>query len=377
AKERRRLGTSGLVDAARHRGRVGHARSGTGERRAYVRLGGGPMDDPGTARIVQIALEIDILSDDATEAARQMLEEGRVAELLQWVDDAPGRTAAAALQELIVSPEAIRSVLLRDPLDQSVARALLSSLDQRASEVLLDILRDADGRTTRRLVYDRLREYGASLAPQLVRRLDGAPWYFVRNLLALLRDTASTDGETVESPVKTLFKFLNHQHEQVRVEALRLLVADNSARDAAIRHVLDDSSERVIGIAIELITSDVAPNERASLSADLGRRLLSFVQSSGRSEALVARAVRALGEVPATPTIRDALLALTSKKTWLMRRLVLTDTKPTMLAALEVLALRYGTDAQSRAVLDVGSRDRDPRVRRAALGESSRTPSAA
>jgi hypothetical protein len=41
-KERRRLGTSGLVDAARHRGRVGHARSGTEERRAYIRLGCGP-----------------------------------------------------------------------------------------------------------------------------------------------------------------------------------------------------------------------------------------------------------------------------------------------------------------------------------------------
>jgi hypothetical protein len=41
-KERRRLRASGLVDAARHRGRVGHARSGTRERRAYSRLGCGP-----------------------------------------------------------------------------------------------------------------------------------------------------------------------------------------------------------------------------------------------------------------------------------------------------------------------------------------------
>jgi hypothetical protein len=41
-KQRRRLGPSGLVDAARRRGCVGHARSGTGERRAYARLGGGP-----------------------------------------------------------------------------------------------------------------------------------------------------------------------------------------------------------------------------------------------------------------------------------------------------------------------------------------------
>jgi len=41
-KERRRLRTPGCVDAPRRRRRVGHARSGIGERRAYVRLGRGP-----------------------------------------------------------------------------------------------------------------------------------------------------------------------------------------------------------------------------------------------------------------------------------------------------------------------------------------------
>ena len=39
-KQRRRLRASGFVDAARRWRRVGHARSGTGERRAYGRLGG-------------------------------------------------------------------------------------------------------------------------------------------------------------------------------------------------------------------------------------------------------------------------------------------------------------------------------------------------
>ena len=38
-KQRRRLRAPGLVDAMRRRRRVGHVRSGTGERRAYVRLG--------------------------------------------------------------------------------------------------------------------------------------------------------------------------------------------------------------------------------------------------------------------------------------------------------------------------------------------------
>ena len=41
-KERRCLRASGFVDATRRRCRIGHARSGTEERRAYVRLGCGP-----------------------------------------------------------------------------------------------------------------------------------------------------------------------------------------------------------------------------------------------------------------------------------------------------------------------------------------------
>lgn len=41
-KERRRVRASWLVDTARRPGRVGHARSGTGERRAYSRRGCGP-----------------------------------------------------------------------------------------------------------------------------------------------------------------------------------------------------------------------------------------------------------------------------------------------------------------------------------------------
>ena len=40
--QRRRLRASGLVDATRRRGRIGHARSGIEARRAYVRLGCGP-----------------------------------------------------------------------------------------------------------------------------------------------------------------------------------------------------------------------------------------------------------------------------------------------------------------------------------------------
>ena len=125
------------------------------------------------------------------------------------------------MKAYISSPVAIKATLLREPLDQVAARALLASLDERACDALLEALCEAESRTTRRLIYDRLREYGPALAPLLSRRLEGAPWYFVRNLLALMRDTANVDGTTADIAGATLFRYLGHEQEQVRVEALR------------------------------------------------------------------------------------------------------------------------------------------------------------
>ncbi len=331
------------------------------------------LQDPGSGRIVQISLEIDVTGEDADDAAKQMLAEGRLGELLQWAEEAPGRRAGEVLQALIVSPAAIKALLLKDPLDHAVARTLLASLDVHAADTLLDVLRDAESRTTRRLVYDRLREMGAPLASHFVKRLDGAAWYFVRNLLALLRDTASAESDAAGSSVSMLFRFLEHQHEQVRVEALRLLVADTAACDAAIRFVLNDKSERVVSVALELLTAESEEPERAIMSPDLARRLLHFVQTNTHGETSTVRALRALASAPASIPVRDMLLGLTSRRTWLMRKLALEDARPTMLAALEVLAARYSADSQSQAILALAGRSSDARLREAVARSSRRS----
>jgi len=328
------------------------------------------LPDPGTARLVQIALEIDESFVDAEDAAHALIADGQVASLLQWIEEAPGRAAAASIESLMVSPAAVRSVLLRDPLDVPVARTLLSSLDLRATDVLLEVLRDAEGRATRRLVYDRLRELGSGLVPHLIPRLDGAPWYFVRNLLALLRDTSGgQDGSAASAAL--LRSFLDHPQEQVRLEALRLLVADAETRDTAIRQALDDRSERVIGAALELLATESSGSNRRPASSEVGRRLLRFVETDAHTEALQARAVRALAHVAPAASIRDALLGLVSRRTWLAKRLALSEPKPVMLAALEVLALRYASDPQSGQVLDLALRDDDTRIRSAAQPHAS------
>ncbi len=329
------------------------------------------IDDVGAARVVQIALEVDAFGEDAEDATNRLLKDGRMGDLLVWVEGAPGRNAASALQALVLSPSAIKSVLLGDPYDQVVGRTLLAELGISASSTLLDVLRDATGRTARRMTYDRMKDFGPDLAPELVRRLEGAPWYFVRNLLALLRDTASGDGGPSDASASTLLLFLTHQQEQVRVEALRLLLTDPFARDAAIRRVLDDPSDRVVRVALESLTG-TDRLRTASLAPELVQRLLEFIRSKAHHQDLLARAVRTLIDAPPSAPVRELLLALTTRRSLVMRRLQLADASPIVVPALEVLAQRYADDATSKHVIALARRSKDRSIREAVLGTMPR-----
>ncbi len=325
------------------------------------------LDDVGAARVVQIALEVDTFGADAEDATNRLLKDGRMVDLLAWVEEAPGRHAASAVQALVLSPSAIKAVLLGDPYDQVVGRALLAELDINASSTLLDVLRDATGRTARRMTYDRMKEFGPDLAPELMRRLEGAPWYFVRNLLALLRDTASGDGGPSDASASTLLLFLTHQQEQVRVEALRLLLTDPFARDAAIRRVLDDPSDRVVRVALESLTGTERART-ATLAPELVQRLLEFIRAKAHHQDLLARAIRTLLDAPTSTPVRELLLSLTSRRSLLLRRLQLADASPIVVPALEVLAQRYADDATSKQVIELARRSKDRSIRAAVHG---------
>jgi hypothetical protein len=320
-----------------------------------------PLEDTGAARLVQLALEVDIYGEDAEAATDELIATGHIGELLEWIASAPGATAAQAMQERLVSPAAVRSILLRESIDQSAARALLSSLSEAATSVLLDVLRDAGNRTTRRLVYDRLREFGPAIMPLLTARFDGAEWYFVRNLLALLRDIGHGSGD--QSDATVLFPYLDHTHEQVRLEALRLLVAEPLTRDAAVRRVLDDRSVRVIRVALEALSATDSPSSRSTLAPELVQRLVRFIEARVHDPELVARAVRALVGASATGAMRDRLLGMVSRKTLVLRRLALVEPSPVVIAALEVLSLRYAKDAKVGAVIRLAMRASDRQLR--------------
>lgn len=318
-----------------------------------------------SVRLVQMACEIDVAGEDAVAAADALMAAGHAVLLFEWLDHAPGTNAAHRLRAAVLSSSSVTTALLREPFDATAARSLLASTELPSAPALLLALEQSGSRAARRLVFDRLREFGAALAPLIRQQLDAAPpWYFARNLLALLRDVTSETGDTPSaSGLAHFMPFLDHAHEQVRIEALRLLLEDSASREPALRRALDDCSPRIVASAVAAAASLAAESGsrgRNVFSRDVAARLLHLAENEAHDAELQARAVRALAGAPG-PTVRDWLIAHVTRRTRLLRRVTLADARPTVIAALQVLAQGYANDPRVAPVLALAREHADAR----------------
>jgi hypothetical protein len=325
------------------------------------------------ARLVQMACELDVVGEDALASVETLVAAGQTQRVLKWLAAAPGSEAPPKLRAQLLSPAAIMGALICDPFDPVAAQMVLAELDSTKASVLLDALQTANSRVARRLIYDRLKAEGPSLFPELRRRLNGSPpWYLVRNLLALLRDIGVRLGGSDSGLwISDVAAYQTHSREQVRLEALRLLAHDVRSRDGAICRALDDASPRVIAAAVDAamlmvngtddddadndpdgaspsITPVAAPVTIGApgapvpvlLSRELATRLMRLVDEEQGDEAMRARAVRALVAARG-PTVRAWLLQLVSVRSRVLRRLRLAPPTLTVCTALDLLEEQY------------------------------------
>lgn len=100
----------------------------------------------------------------------------------------------------------------------------LSLFERAIAPHLLDRLRDEEDRRVRRTIMQTLARFAGDLVPELTRRLDGAPWFYARNLVHLLGDAAS------EEAVRPLTLALGHADARVAKEAILALREIDSPR---------------------------------------------------------------------------------------------------------------------------------------------------
>lgn len=148
-------------------------------------------------------------------------------------------------------------------------------------------------------------------------------------------------------------RLIDHPQVQVRTEALRVLLAGEHTRDAAVRRALRDPSERLVILAIQSVAELAEEGTRPSQS--VLAQLMLLVDVGAQSDPVRARAVRVVGAIE-RDDIRDWLVSLVSKRTPFLRRLKLVEPTQTAATALQLLQKMYSDDATVAKVLKLAAK---------------------
>jgi hypothetical protein len=308
----------------------------------------------GADRIVQMALETDAFGPDVTAAVDHLIDHRHLTTVFGFLDELPDSTTAApSILDYLEAPETLRRVLLAEPLDADAARKLMARCGPASLDPLLDVLVLSESQATRQMILDRLREFDEAAREPIMARLEGSPWYVLRNLLALLVAMPATP------PDLQVDAYAHHEEPTVRVEALKLLARIPSRREDAIHDALADPDMRVLRAAIDAA--------HAGLPRRSALRVLQIVQKAEAGSELRLRGIALLDNVPLAAA-RDWLLPIVSRMRGMFfwRRRVLQPRSPEMLAALRVLASEWRKDPKAFTTFRLAAQSGDEQVREAA-----------
>lgn len=304
-------------------------------------------------RVVQMSLEVDAVGPNVWRACAQLVDTGRLSQLLDLLENVPTETdTLRALWERAASPDTARWVLAVEPVDFALFDRLLPRVGQAVADPLLDALADAESRTTRRAALERLLRLGTGIGPFIAARLADERWYVRRNLLALLDAFPELPDEFSALP------HLSDPDVRVRLEAFKLALKVPAERDAGIAKALGDTDGRLVRTA--LIASG------RSLPADAVPLVLRLVQNPRVAQDVRLQAIRVLGAAEARPPeALELLLRLTDGGRTFFGRHKFPAKSAILVAALSALASGWGDEPRATAILARAAVSNDADIRAA------------
>lgn len=320
-------------------------------------VGGNPPAESQAAeaiRLIQISLETDTVGEAVWAALEEMVREGRAREVVTMVEDPNvADDIAENYWNKLATPSNMRILLSNEPRDTEVVELLLERMGMQAAEPMLESLEVADNRAIRRRLLTRLGKLGPSIAPMLIERLPGAPWYVQRNLLALL-------GSLPEIPADfPVAEYASAEDPRVRREAIKLLLRLSGHRDEAIIAAVGDDDDANVRLGLAAALDGCPPAAVGRVRMLLNDRKLQLE--------LRVMAIRVLGTVKTAAT-RDWLVnqALTQPN-WFRKRKLMPKSQE-LLAVIGCLARSFRTDPTAQLALRLAWESSDPDVRTAATG---------
>ena len=302
-----------------------------------------------------MSLEVDVYGPTVEKAADDLIEAGRVGDLLDLIDDAGGTDGAAGqLWAQLMTPSQLWRLLEGGNVDEDSLGRVIRGMGEAAIPPLLDTLTESESRSLRRKIFDYLADMGPEAGKAVITRLDDDRWFVARNVLAILnRMQELPEGF---DPLD----YIDHEDPRVRREALPLALSHGSSRAAALAAGVLDEDERLCRLA--LLEIQEGPSD--SLLSTLVNRVV----RSERPPELRALAVRAFGNT-GSPLVLEVLLEVASTGKTLFGRRKIAGAAPDVIEALRLLRTRWSDDAEAAAVLRAARSSRNAEVRDAAWGE--------
>jgi hypothetical protein len=306
---------------------------------------------PEPDRVLKLALESGILESGAEAAADRMIARRQVSGLIALLDTVPREDPVAqVLRARLFHPRAVRVLLEGTPPDLDALDRLIPAAGIEAAPALLDSLAESRERRVRMRLLDLLSRYDQSIAPLLLERMEGMPWYVQRNLLTLL-------GRLPDLPVNfSAEPLLFHRDPRVRHEAIALAIGDPDLRERAIAEALASNYEPSERLALQALAS--------GCSAEFYPRVFTRVADPEINPDLRALAITALA------TVKDPVVLRLLRRMVIARGIPglsrLAPRSPPMLAALRGLATHWGSHPKVGPLLESARQSRDPEIREAA-----------
>ena len=312
-------------------------------------------------RIVQMGIELGAVGTTLWRAVDKLSHDGRIARLLELLDDAPDRSTVDTVLKRLTNDGALRRVLKAERVDFPIVERFVRLTGIGAVPTLLEAAEEATDAKTRERLYELVANAGAAAVSSTAKRLaeasqGGGRAAAQRELLALLGRLMTPE---MPLPVEVdLRRFLRHEDAHVRREAVKLLLR-SVKRDEALLAGLGDADGRIVYLAL---TAAHEKCSREGLSLIRGR-----VERGELDASLRALGIRAVATHRSADTLRWLVERVTMKSA-LLRRQKLQPAAPEMLAALTAICTSWREDPEAAVVIALASKSKLPEVRTALKG---------
>ncbi len=305
-------------------------------------------------RIVAMALELDVVGESVARAVTNALRDDLLGELLDLLDAAPVEHVATIeyVWALIDAAEPLPALLAMPRIDHQLARRVVVRSGLSAAPALLAWLDAATEGAQRDRLMGYLASLGPDVAPAIGARLQSAHPSLAREFLTCLIKLAPA---TLPTGARS---FLTHAEPALRREATKLLLAYEETREHAMSVALRDDDERVIYAGLLAAQDTCSPAMAATIRERMDRG--EIAESAAR-----AAGVRAVAHIIDDDTL-EWLLKRVVVAGGILRRARLAPTSPELLAALNVLALRWEHHPMATPALEQARASTSSTVRTAA-----------